>query len=244
MLISGIGIDIVDVNRIEKIAVSSFAQKILSEKEIKNFDSQQLTDPLFLAFVFSAKEAVAKANGTGFSGIWFKDIELHFEKQYLYAIITKNCAYKSDTKFYIKYDQYKDDNNSKLYIISKCIASDKNINPNKLFDMGLSKTCSIENIDEVLLSEDEKNIKNESKIANIVAKKIIFNYLDINDYGCCKKVTIARNTQGSPKLICNDKAINEKLNGLDLKLSLSHEKEIAVAFLAINKRDDNFEQYI
>jgi len=244
MLINGIGIDIVDVNRIVNAMKYPFAEKILNEKEIEVFNDEQLNDPLFLTFVFSAKEAISKANGTGFSGLWFKDIELHLESQGVYGTITKNYAYKNDSKFYIMYDKIKDDNNSKLYIVSKCIASDRNTDPKKLFDVSLSKTCSIGNIYENMLCEDEKNMKDESKAANIAAKKIIFDAFKIKDDNLYKKITISRDEKGRPKILCKDQTIDSKLSEFDMKLSLSHEKKIAIAFLSINKRDDNFEQYI
>lgn len=241
MLINGIGIDIVDINRIVKAMKYPFAEKILNEKEMGIFNDEQISDPLFLTFVFSAKEAISKANGTGFSGLWFKDIDLHFESQNVYGTITKNYAYKNYTKFFIKYDKIKDDNNNKLYIVSRCIASDRNTDPKKLFDMSLSKTCSIRNIDDNLLWEDERNMKDESKAANIAAKKIIFDALKIKDDNLYKKIVISRDEKGRPKILCKDQVINSKLNESDMKLSLSHEKEIAIAFLSINKRDDNFE---
>lgn len=244
MLINGIGIDIVDVNRIVKAMKYPFAEKILNEKELAVLNDEQLNDPLFLSFVFSAKEAISKANGTGFLGLWFNDIELHFESQSVYGTITQNCAYKNDTKFYIMYDNIKDDNNSKLYTVSKCIASDRNIDPKKLFGVSLSKTCPIGNIAEDMLCEDEKNMKNESTAANIAAKKIIFGALKINDDNLYKKIAISRDEKGKPKILCKDQVIDSKISEFDMKLSLSHEKEIAIAFLSVNKRDDNFEQYI
>ncbi|GAE28893.1 holo-ACP synthase [Alkalihalobacillus hemicellulosilyticus] len=69
-MIKGIGIDIVEIERIEQIVnrKSKFATKILTEKEHELYqtlkDKRQLE---FLAGRFAAKEAFVKAVGTGIS---------------------------------------------------------------------------------------------------------------------------------------------------------------------------------
>lgn len=80
MNIIGIGTDIVSVTRIKKIwdrYGAAFARHILSKKELEAFT--QVTNPIgFLAKRFAAKEAVAKALGTGFRphGVLLTDIEV------------------------------------------------------------------------------------------------------------------------------------------------------------------------
>ena len=68
-MIFGIGTDIVQIDRI-KTALSAhgdrFAQRILSETEFARF-TEHAQPARFLAKRFAAKEAVAKAFGTGFS---------------------------------------------------------------------------------------------------------------------------------------------------------------------------------
>lgn len=66
-MIYGIGTDIVEVSRIEDSLDrfgESFAQRILSEREWQAFEQSQ-TKARFLAKRFAAKEAFAKALGTG-----------------------------------------------------------------------------------------------------------------------------------------------------------------------------------
>lgn len=68
MSILGIGTDLVEVARIEAIWKRfgmNFARRILTQSELR--DLQQTKNPVpFLAKRFAAKEAVAKALGTGF----------------------------------------------------------------------------------------------------------------------------------------------------------------------------------
>ncbi len=68
MSILGIGTDLVSIARIETIwnrFGMNFARRILTEKELQNLNNSK--DPIhFLAKRFAAKEAVAKALGTGF----------------------------------------------------------------------------------------------------------------------------------------------------------------------------------
>lgn len=74
-----IGTDLVTIDRIEKVFLKykkSFAQKILSARELKEFELAKA--PVnFLAKRFAAKEAAVKALGTGFAdGVSFQDIIL------------------------------------------------------------------------------------------------------------------------------------------------------------------------
>lgn len=78
-MIKGIGTDLVSVKRIENSLDrhgERFAKKILGPQEILDFPaSKRKTN--FLAKRFAAKEAVAKALGTGFAnGIRWQDIQL------------------------------------------------------------------------------------------------------------------------------------------------------------------------
>lgn len=66
-MIHGIGTDIVEVSRIEDALTrfgEAFAQRILTEREWLAFEQSQ-TRARFLAKRFAAKEAFAKALGTG-----------------------------------------------------------------------------------------------------------------------------------------------------------------------------------
>ena len=68
-MIFGIGTDIVHINRmrdsLEKYG-DKFARRILTDREFSEFAEKQ-NKPAFLAKRFAAKEATAKAMGTGFS---------------------------------------------------------------------------------------------------------------------------------------------------------------------------------
>ncbi|HSX19619.1 MAG TPA: holo-ACP synthase [Gammaproteobacteria bacterium] len=69
MQIYGIGTDIVKCERIAQMwdeHGETFARKILSEHELKMLGEQKVKHASFLAKRFAAKEAVAKALGTGF----------------------------------------------------------------------------------------------------------------------------------------------------------------------------------
>lgn len=67
-MIKGIGLDLVELVRIEKAMTRTekFQQRILTERELEIFHSLSAARKLeFLAGRFAAKEAYAKANGTG-----------------------------------------------------------------------------------------------------------------------------------------------------------------------------------
>lgn len=79
MSIVGIGTDIVKISRIKRIFKKypkGFAERILHKNELKIM--KDLKDPkIYIAKRFSAKEAVAKALGTGIAhGVFFQEIEI------------------------------------------------------------------------------------------------------------------------------------------------------------------------
>lgn len=66
-MIVGIGVDIAETARVEKLNVrfgQRFARRILTPDELAEFDRRQRSSS-YLATRFAAKEAVAKALGTG-----------------------------------------------------------------------------------------------------------------------------------------------------------------------------------
>ena len=79
-MIIGIGIDIVDINRIEKTLDKygkKFKLRCFSKNEIYNSE-KNIKPANSYAKKFAAKEAFAKALGTGFAhGIFWKDITIH-----------------------------------------------------------------------------------------------------------------------------------------------------------------------
>lgn len=78
-MIVGVGTDIVDVNRIEKVyqkQTTAFAERLLSENELLEFE-HQLHPERFLSKRWALKEAVSKALGTGIAqGVRFKDMTI------------------------------------------------------------------------------------------------------------------------------------------------------------------------
>ena len=83
-MIKGIGIDIVELDRIEKIVMRTpkFVDRILTIAEKLEFETLSESRKIeFLAGRFAAKEAFAKAVGTGIGSEWsFLDIEVGRDK--------------------------------------------------------------------------------------------------------------------------------------------------------------------
>ena len=81
MNVIGLGTDIVNINRIQKIYSkygNQFLDKILTVSEKKTSKSKNVET---IAKRFAAKEAISKAIGHGFSkGIHFKNIEIYNDK--------------------------------------------------------------------------------------------------------------------------------------------------------------------
>ncbi|MRH43629.1 holo-ACP synthase [Aquibacillus halophilus] len=79
-MIKGIGVDIVELERIEKILHQNerFIERVLTEEEKVIFDKLQSDKRKieFLAGRFAAKEAYSKAIGTGLGKLSFQDIEI------------------------------------------------------------------------------------------------------------------------------------------------------------------------
>lgn len=78
-MISGIGVDIAETIRFSKLNEKygeRFARRILTDDEFRQFQRRK-HPALFLASRFAAKEATAKALGTGFDqGVGYKSIEV------------------------------------------------------------------------------------------------------------------------------------------------------------------------
>lgn len=79
-MIKGIGVDIIDIARIEKSLTKSerLVKRVLTIKEREIFQSynNQRRQIEFLAGRFAAKEAFAKAHGTGIGQLSFQHIEV------------------------------------------------------------------------------------------------------------------------------------------------------------------------
>jgi holo-[acyl-carrier protein] synthase len=84
-MIKGIGLDIVELERIEKILTRQpkFIQRILTEKEQEMFEMLSNSRKReFLAGRFAAKEAFSKAFGTGIGkDLSFLDMEILYDEK-------------------------------------------------------------------------------------------------------------------------------------------------------------------
>jgi len=73
-MILGIGIDLIEIARVERaLATARFSQRVYSERERAQIARRGAPTA---AGYFAAKEAVAKALGTGFRGFMLWDIEI------------------------------------------------------------------------------------------------------------------------------------------------------------------------
>ncbi|HCT64510.1 MAG TPA: holo-ACP synthase [Lachnospiraceae bacterium] len=91
-MIIGVGTDIIEINRIgEAISKEGFVKKYFTDREIIFFQSRNFKEET-IAGSFAAKEAIAKALGTGFSGFGAIDIEIiHDGKGTPYVVLAGNA---------------------------------------------------------------------------------------------------------------------------------------------------------
>lgn len=78
-MIYGIGIDLVEIERIKQILVRNerFIAKILTENEINLCPTNEIKRAEFVAGRFAGKEAIVKALGTGIGGsMGWRDVEI------------------------------------------------------------------------------------------------------------------------------------------------------------------------
>lgn len=95
-MVAGIGIDIVDIGRIKK-AINKFnhlESRIFTDNEIEYCRSKQ-NPYLHFAVRFAAKEAAAKALGTGFRGFKLKDLSVTKNGEGKPSILLKDNALKA-----------------------------------------------------------------------------------------------------------------------------------------------------
>lgn len=92
-MIKGIGVDIVEISRIEKAILKhkNFINKIYDEEEILYLEEKKFNAET-AAGIFAAKEAVSKALGTGFRGFGPKDIVIVRNDLFKPEVILKGGA--------------------------------------------------------------------------------------------------------------------------------------------------------
>lgn len=102
-MIIGIGIDAVELHRIEKIIEHNpkFIRRVLTNKEIEVFNGLKKKRQIeFLGGRFACKEAFSKAYGTGIGKVGFQDIEVLSDKTgkpVVYQSIFEGCVHVSIT---------------------------------------------------------------------------------------------------------------------------------------------------
>ena len=75
-MIVGIGNDIIEIERIEKaILKEGFKNKVYTQRELENIEKRGNRTETY-AGIFSAKEAISKAIGTGVRGFSLTDLEI------------------------------------------------------------------------------------------------------------------------------------------------------------------------
>ncbi len=107
-MITGIGVDLCEIERIREATSrhgDQFAQRILANDERTEFDGlSQSIQAAFLAKRFAAKEAVAKALGTGIGrGFGFHDITIIHDElgKPIVSLNTENPALKEALSYRI-----------------------------------------------------------------------------------------------------------------------------------------------
>jgi len=73
MAVTGVGVDIVKIRRFKKNFGRRFIERCFTASEMAYIETKGAAS---MAGLFAAKEAAAKAIGTGFSGFWPCDIEV------------------------------------------------------------------------------------------------------------------------------------------------------------------------
>lgn len=91
-MIKGVGVDIIENERISDGIKAKLVERIFTGKERKFFDLHKM-EVSHIAASFAAKEAVSKCLGTGFRGYSWKDIEiLHEEQGKPYVVLHGNAG--------------------------------------------------------------------------------------------------------------------------------------------------------
>ncbi len=92
-MIKGVGIDIVEIHRIDKALKKNpkFIHRVLTEKETVYIQENQKPSATVAGY-FAAKEAVSKALGTGLRGFTWQDIEIHKDERNRPFVVLYNRA--------------------------------------------------------------------------------------------------------------------------------------------------------
>ena len=128
MKILGIGIDIIQNSRVEKLVKKKiFIKRTFGKNELK-FSSKTINKTNYFAKRFAAKEAFAKTLGIGFrNGLNFKDIEILNDKLGKpYYLVSKKINNMIKKKFKVKmYNLFLSISDEKDYSIAFTILQTK-----------------------------------------------------------------------------------------------------------------------
>lgn len=107
-MIRGIGTDIVDLNRIEKVLFEfpNFPNRILTKKEMMLYKNNKQIS--FLAGRFCAKEAISKALGSGIGKLSWQMIEIlpdQYGKPIATIIMHKDIAFEGKIHLSISHEK-------------------------------------------------------------------------------------------------------------------------------------------
>ena len=93
--LAGIGVDIVEIARVEKILArtKSFKQRVYTQME-RDYCESKPNPAVHYALFFAAKEAVFKALGTGFTGMGINDVQVDHDKRGKPVVILSGNAAK------------------------------------------------------------------------------------------------------------------------------------------------------
>ncbi|WP_163971718.1 holo-ACP synthase [Oceanobacillus halotolerans] len=119
-MIKGIGIDLLELDRIEKSLEKSnrLAKRVLTNRELKKMNELEHNHRKveFLAGRFAAKEAFAKAIGTGIGKLSFKHMEVSHDQNG--APMMKVKGYETNTIFVSI-------SHSKNYVVAQIVIEEK-----------------------------------------------------------------------------------------------------------------------
>lgn len=81
-MILGIGIDLVEIERIRRVGTERLARRILTEEELRELSARSHRRVEMLAGRFAAKEAISKALGCGIGKVFsFYDAQITYDIQ-------------------------------------------------------------------------------------------------------------------------------------------------------------------
>lgn len=159
---NGIGIDIIEISRIENAVNSNekFLEKLFSKKEIDYIASKKYKAST-IAGMFSAKESVSKAIGTGIRGFKWIDIEISHDKLGKPIVLLNNAAKETALERGID-NIYLSISHDKGKAISVAIGE-------KHYDKTLEKNKNVSDMKGILIKREKNSHKGKYGKVGIIA---------------------------------------------------------------------------